>query len=163
MSAQQTKLLLSASLLVAPSLFTYAQEPATKPPREMEKTTDANESARGQVTSPPKAVKEQITPLIADNSFLIEEAYHREPGIVQHIVTCLVIRQPQQDVARANVTTGCFLSVVRASLCGTEMTTSWAKRESVLTHLPLVRKKIPCRACCNLPGVSATNAQRGKV
>lgn len=38
-------------------------------------------------SSPLSAQKEQSPPPIQDNSFLIEEAYNQEPGVVQHINT----------------------------------------------------------------------------
>src|SRR3970040_1411458 len=39
----------------------------------------------------------QEQPTIEDNSYLIEEAYNQEEGVVQHISNGLYFRKPQRD------------------------------------------------------------------
>ena len=103
------KLLFSVCLILSFSCLLAAQDnPAPNVALELSSDDDDNdkedkkkkeEPAAKPVPSAIRPVKEKFSPAIADNSFLIEEAYNQEPGIVQHISTCMGFRKPQSDMA----------------------------------------------------------------
>lgn len=45
----------------------------------------------------PDYTAKSFSPAIMDNSFLIEEAYNQEPGVVQHIFNMMSFTNPQKD------------------------------------------------------------------
>lgn len=101
------RLFISMSLLVTLNFQVNAQELPTAPPQATAKNETVssddqkqadNDKALKEKTASTPAVKEKFSPAIADNSFLIEEAYNQEPGVVQHVCTCAGKRQPQRDI-----------------------------------------------------------------
>lgn len=101
------RLFISMLLLVTLNFLVNAQELPTTPPQattknetvssDDQKQADKDNALKEKTASTP-AVKEKFSPAIADNSFLIEEAYNQEPGVVQHVWTCAGKRQPQRDI-----------------------------------------------------------------
>src|SRR5438105_1588271 len=72
---------LALAFLLAP-IFTRAAEPI--PAQPWEKALDAK--ADGKAAEKPEEKKRRAEG-IQDNSFLVEEAYNQEPGVIQHIFT----------------------------------------------------------------------------
>lgn len=78
------------ALILVPVVSAFAQTQGS-PPRSQEETkpdSAGSPSAEAPQASPspqPAAMAEEDDPPIQDNSFLIEEAYNQEYGVVQHI------------------------------------------------------------------------------
>lgn len=101
-------LLCSLSLLLttqnanAQSLVAASDGSATADKNGEVKTEDkkAEKTVEKSVDQPveKKAKRKIYSPAISDNSFLIEEAYNQEEGVMQTITTCAWFRRPSNDV-----------------------------------------------------------------
>ena len=74
----------------AQTIVRESDPPKTAAPAKASSTPAAEQPANDDADDLPEA--------IADNSFLIEEAYNQEPGVMQTIATCVYFRRPTRDV-----------------------------------------------------------------
>lgn len=98
------KSLCAFMMLIALSISNSAQAPET--PGQSQEAITASEATgtekKAEAKKPEQPApkkKKEFSEAIADNSFLIEEAYNQEKDVMQTITTCAWFKKPSNDVA----------------------------------------------------------------